>query len=119
MPYYFLYSRSQHVTLIRILSSAFSVKAGVLQPSVLGPVLFLIFINDLSDFLESPLYRFANDSTLCDDIPHPSDRQTQPLPSLQMLTKSQHGQTLGVSLSILINVTLSKSTPWQMPACTI
>ena len=41
-----------------------------------GPVLILIFINDFSDSLENPLYLFGDDSTICHDIPHPSDRWT-------------------------------------------
>ena len=57
------------------LSSPLPVQAGVPQGSVLGPVLFLVFINDLSDSLENPLYLFADDSTLCHTIWHPSDRQ--------------------------------------------
>ena len=68
------YSRSR-AALNKFLSSPFSVKAGVLQGSVLGSVLCLIFINDLSDCLENPLYLFSDESTLCRDIPHPSDRQ--------------------------------------------
>ena len=69
----FLYSRSQHVALNGILSSPLPVKAGVPQGSVLGPVLFLIVVNDLSDPLENPLYRLADDSTLCRDIHYSSD----------------------------------------------
>ena len=45
------------------------------QGSVLGPVLFLVFIKDLADSLENPLYLFADDSTLCHTTCHPSDRQ--------------------------------------------
>jgi len=45
------------------------------QGSVFGPVLFPVFINDLSDSLENPLYLFADDITLCRTISHPSDWQ--------------------------------------------
>ena len=71
----FLPSCGQYVTLNGILSSPLSVKAGVFQGSVLGSVPFLIFIKDLSNSLENPLYIFVDDSTLCRDIPHPSHRK--------------------------------------------
>ena len=64
---YLIYSHSQLVALHQILSSALHVKAGVPHGSVLAPVLFLIFKNDLSDFLQNPHYLFAEDSTLCHD----------------------------------------------------
>ena len=44
-----------------VLSSPLPVHAGVPQGSILGRVLFLVFINDLSDSLENPLYLFADD----------------------------------------------------------
>ena len=69
----FLYSHSQHMALKGILSYPLPVKAEVPQGSLLS--LLLIFINDLSVSLENTLYLFADDSTLCQDIPLPSDRQ--------------------------------------------
>ena len=47
-----------------VLSSPLPVQAGVPQGSVLGPVLFRVFVNDLTDALENPQYLFADDSTL-------------------------------------------------------
>ena len=71
----FFSCRSQHVALHGVLSSHLPVQAGVPQGSVLGPVLFLFFINDLSDSLDNPVCLYADDSTLCHTICHPSDRQ--------------------------------------------
>ena len=70
----FLSCHSQRVALNGVLSSPLPVQARVPQGSVLGRVPFLVFINDLSDSLENPLYLFADDSTLCCTICHPSYR---------------------------------------------
>ena len=71
----FLSCHSQRVALNGVLSSSFPVQVGVPQSSVKGPVLFQVFINNLSDSLENPLYLFTDDSTLCRTICHNSEQQ--------------------------------------------
>ena len=46
------------------------------QGSVLGPILLVIYVNDLSDALENTHFLLVGDSTLCSAVPHPTARQT-------------------------------------------
>ena len=41
-----------------------SVTSGVPQGSVLGPLLFLLFVNDINDVVSSPLFQFADDHSI-------------------------------------------------------
>ena len=60
----FLDARKQRVVLNGQYSSWASVKSEVPQGSILGPLFFLTFINDLSDYLVSNPKLFADDTSL-------------------------------------------------------
>lgn len=62
----FLSNRSQHVVLSNCFSSTKPVISGVVQGSVLGPTLFLVFINDLCKICcgNTKLILFADDAKL-------------------------------------------------------
>ena len=61
---HFLTNRKQRLVLNGKSSSWTNVKAGVSQGSILGPSLFLIYINDLADGLSSNTKLFADDTSL-------------------------------------------------------
>jgi len=62
----FLSSRSQRVVIENCNSKSIPVVSGIVQGSVLGPVLFILYINDVSDVINSPvnLQLFADDLKL-------------------------------------------------------
>ena len=70
----FLDNRQQSVVLDGYTSTKKTISAGVPQGSILGPVLFLMFIDDLSAHLENSLHLFADDSTLHLTIKNNEDR---------------------------------------------
>ena len=64
----FLNNRNQKVVIDGYSSDTISVDSGVPQGSVLGPILFLVFINDLPDLVKSQCRLFADDCLLYNEI---------------------------------------------------
>ena len=64
----FLSNRTQNVSVNGVLSSSRPVVSGVPQGSVLGPVLLILFINDISCSVQSNLRLFADDCVLYREV---------------------------------------------------
>ena len=64
----FLSNRRQCVVLNGIKSSWQAVKSGVPQGSILGPLLFLIYVNDFPRSISSQVFLFADDTKLIRSI---------------------------------------------------
>ena len=72
----FISDRAQRVMINGQYSNWTEVISGVPQGSVLGPVLFLIYINDLPNEIESQIKLYADDTKLIKDIKGPQDNTT-------------------------------------------
>jgi len=69
-----LSGRRQRVCLNGHASSWAAVTSGVPQGSVLGPILFLIYINDLDSHIVSSILKFADDTKLFSTVNNDNDR---------------------------------------------
>ena len=73
----YLSNRSQRVVLNGQTSDWAEIKAGVPQGSVLGPLLFLIYINDLPENLQSNPKLFADDTSIFSFVKNINESQNQ------------------------------------------
>ena len=88
-----LSGRQQRVTIKGTPSRWLPVISGVPQGSVLGPILFLIYINDIDDGVTSKIIKFADDTKLYQKIRSPED---------------------SIALQDSINTTVEWCNKWQM-----
>ena len=67
--------RRQRVIVDSEISNWKSILSGVSQGSVLGPILFLIYINDLEDDISSKVLKFADDTKVFVKVTNDTDKQ--------------------------------------------
>ena len=83
----YLTGRQQKIVLNGQTSSWKNVLAGVPQGSVLGPVLFLVYINDLPNGIESTSKIFADDRSLFSKVKDETSSDTQLNNDLNKISK--------------------------------
>ena len=86
----YLNDGKQRVVLNGIESSWLPIESGVPQGSVLGPLLFLIYINDLTENISSNMRLFADDSSLFVKVTDIQDTQSQLMDDLEIITSWAH-----------------------------
>lgn len=72
----YLSGRKQQVSINGANSKWHEVTSGIPQGSVIGPILFVIYINDLPDIVNSTVYLFADDTKIFKIINNQNDRDT-------------------------------------------
>ena len=70
----FFSNRRQRVVVDGATSEWIPIVDGVIQGSVLGPLLFIIYTSEMFELLENRLYAYAHDSTLLTVVPKPAYR---------------------------------------------
>ena len=106
----FLTGRTQSVLVDGVTSNPVDVTSGVPQGSVLGPILFLCYINDLPDQVSSGCRLFADDSILYREISTPDD-STQLQKDLDALAawESKWGMAFHPDKCTVLQVTRKKT----------
>ena len=110
----FLTDRSQQVRIENVISHMSKVISGVRQGSVLGPILFIIYVNDLEDFLsnKATFKLFADDLKLYSSFSIPSSCHFQHALDLLVLWPTSWPQPINQSKTQLVHlINLKICTP--------
>ena len=83
----YLSNRKQRVVINGTASEWDSIKSGVPQGSVLGPLLFLLYINDLEMGIKSKVKFFADDTSLFSIVSDPLQSATELNHDLKLIEK--------------------------------
>ena len=99
----YLSDRKQRVIVPGAVSDWKFNRAGVPQGSILGPFLFILYINDIVNDIGSNIRLFADDTSLFIIVENPVTAAAPPPPPplIQTLTESHSGLQLGLFLLIL------------------
>ena len=68
----YISDRKQRVVLSGVISETVCISAGVPQGSILGPLLFLVYINDIVSDIDSSVRLFADDTSLYIVVDNPN-----------------------------------------------
>ena len=103
----YLTGKSQVTDVDGVLSSSKGITCGVPQGSILGPLLFLIYVNDMKDAVRCKLLLYADDSALLvsgRDVSEIGESLSMELESVsEWLTENKLSLHLGKSESILFS----------------
>ena len=107
----FLDNRKQAAVINGINSDRISISSGVTQGSVLGPILFFAYIDDLPEQVKSRVRLFADDTALYLSISSTTESEVYK----QTEHASNNGKRCGICNLTLLNARSSKSQKGQNP----
>jgi hypothetical protein len=96
----FLSGRTQQVLLEGEKSTSSAVTSGVPQRTVMGPLLFLIYINDLPEQVTATAWLFADDCLLCRKIKSSKDTNILQKDLIPYSSGNQPGSCNSIQISV-------------------
>ncbi|MEW8544385.1 MAG: reverse transcriptase family protein [Candidatus Thiodiazotropha sp.] len=112
----YLSGRKQRVVLNGQVSDWAFVQAGVPQGSILGPILFLLYINDIVNDIGCPIRLFADDTSLYIVVDSPLSAANFLNSDLRMINNWASAWLVDFNASKTVSMTISRKTnPLQHP----